>query len=192
MGSLYEGAVGEKVPSVSPASGLTGQFLVATPQLTDPRFDQSVIYMIADDSGGAMGLIVNRVFGHGPLSTLLTGFGIAAPNVTETIDLYYGGPVMPRKGFILHGSDYAGSGTRGVTSDVFLSTDADVMRAMAEGSGPSERRVILGYAGWAPGQLDAEIARGDWLTAAAGPELVFDPDPQTLWARVYRHAGKVL
>lgn len=173
-------AKGAAVVQTVPASGLTGQFLVATPQLTDPRFAESVIYMIADDAGGAMGLMVNRVFGHGPLRELLAGFGMTAADGSEPVTLHYGGPVMPRRGFILHGNDYAGDGTRGITDDVFLSTGADILRAMADDKGPHQRRVILGYAGWAPGQLDAEIARGDWLTAAAAPTLVFDDEPESL------------
>lgn len=191
-GRSDDDATGAAVVRKVPASGLTGQFLVATPQLTAPPFDESVIFMIADDEGGAMGLMVNRVFGHGPLRDLLAGFGVSTADGSDLVPLHYGGPVMPRRGFVLHGNDYAGGGTRGITDSVFLSTGADILRAMAENMGPRQRRVILGYAGWAPGQLDAEIARGDWLTAAATPALIFDDEPQSLWRRVYRHAGQAL
>lgn len=121
-----------------PAQGLVGQFLVATPQLGDPRFAESVVYIVADDDGGAMGLIVNRVFGRGPLSALLSAFGVAGEGASGTAVLYYGGPVMPRRGFILHSSDYGGPETQEIVAGVSLSTGADVLRAMAAGEGPRQ------------------------------------------------------
>ncbi|MBL8660306.1 MAG: YqgE/AlgH family protein [Rhodospirillales bacterium] len=188
---LHSPEAGEKRAQL-PAQRLVGQFLVATPQLSDPRFAESVIYIVADDDGGAMGLIVNRVYGRGPLSALLSAFGVEGEGASGTVALYYGGPVMPRSGFILHSGDYSGPETQEIVAGVSLSTGADALRAMGAGEGPRQSRIMLGYAGWGPGQLADEIARGDWLTASAGPALVFDDDAETLWKRIYPHAGKAL
>jgi putative transcriptional regulator len=175
-----------------PAHGLTGQFIVATPAMADSRFAKSVIYIVADEEDGAMGLIVNRIVGSGPMKSLLAGFGVPSENENSTVTLYYGGPVEPRRGFVLHSAEYTGPDTRVVAGDIAISTGLDVLRAMATRQGPQHSRVMLGYAGWGPGQLDGEIARGDWLTASARAPLVFDDDAGTLWERVYKQAGRAL
>jgi putative transcriptional regulator len=175
--------------------GTAGEFLVASPGLTDPRFSRTVIYMIAHDAHGAMGLVVNRSYGEGPLSALLSGFGVEPTDRTAdvTVSLHYGGPVEPGRGFVLHSADYQGPSTRtGAGGRIAVSTGTDVLTAVAGGTGPKQRLFILGYAGWSAGQLDGEIAAEDWLTAPADVGLLFADNPDTVWERAMHAAGWAL
>ncbi|MGF1639441.1 MAG: YqgE/AlgH family protein [Rhodospirillales bacterium] len=171
---------------------LTGQLLVAAPAMPDPRFARTVIYMVRHDADGAMGLIVNRGFGEGPLAALLDGFGVRHGGVEGTVRLFYGGPVDPGRGFVLHTADYVGASTRIVQSGVAFSSGRDVLEAVAAGSGPRRSLFLLGYAGWGPGQLEGELARDDWLTATAEEALVFGTDPDGAWERALRLSGMPL
>jgi len=168
------------------------KLLVATARIGDPRFSHTVIYMIDHDADGAMGLVVNRAYGTGPLNELLEGFGIDAVHVRETVRLHYGGSVEPSRGFVLHSDDYSGPGTRVVAAGVALSTGADVLEALADGTGPERRLFILGYAGWGPGQLEGELARDDWVTAPADASLIFSDDLDSLWDEAISRAGVAL
>lgn len=171
---------------------LRGKLLVATARIGDPRFSHTVIYMIDHDAEGAMGLVVNRAYGTGPLDELLKGFGIDAVHVRETVRLHYGGPVEPSRGFVLHSDDYSGPGTRVVAGGVALSTGADVLEALTDGTGPERRLFILGYAGWGPGQLEGELARDDWVTAPADASLIFSDDLDSLWDEAISRASVAL
>lgn len=172
---------------------LAGQFLVATPRIEDPRFSRTVIFMVAHDDKGAMGLVINRAYGAGSLSQLLTGFGITDSRKAEgTVRLYYGGPVEPERGFVLHSPDYRGASTQLIDTHVALSTGRDVLEAIAAGHGPAETMFIIGYAGWSAGQLEREMAREDWLTAPGNPDLIFNDHPETTWGKAYREAGLTL
>lgn len=176
-----------------PRASLAGQFLVATPRIEDPRFARTVVYMVAHDEKGAMGLVVNRAFGEGPLKQLLIGFGVNQPNTAEkTVRLYYGGPVEPERGFVLHSPDYRGASTQRIDDRVSLSTGKDVLEAIAAGRGPAQAMFIIGYAGWGSGQLEREMARDDWLTAPGDPALIFTDQPDATWRTVYRAAGLAL
>ncbi len=168
---------------------LAGQLLVATPRIDDPRFQRAVIYMVAHDADGAFGLIVNRVYGEGPLDRLLAGLGVGAGAPSKSIRVHYGGPVEPGRGFVLHGTDYDGPSTRRLGGGVALSTGRDILEAMAAGVGPSQRIFLFGYAGWGPGQLEGEFAREDWMTAPAEATLLFGERPDRLWERVGEKAG---
>ena len=110
---------------------LTGQLLVATQKLGDPRFAHTVIYMVDHDARGAIGLIVNRALGVGPLDKLLKGFGIEDEDLAGTIRLHYGGPVDTGHGFVLHSTDFEGPGTRVVNKEVAISTKLEVLKAIA-------------------------------------------------------------
>lgn len=171
---------------------LDGKLLVATARIGDPRFSRTVIYMINHDAEGAMGLVVNRVYGTGPLTSLLEGFGIDAAEAGGMVRLHYGGPVSPGRGFVLHSDDYAGPETRVVATGVALSTGVDVLEALARGAGPKRRLFILGYAGWGPGQLEGEIARDDWVTAPADASLIFSDDLESVWDEAISRAGLAL
>jgi len=168
---------------------LAGQLLVATKQIGDPRFARTVIYMVAHDHSGAVGLVINRVYGKGPLKKFLKGFDIDANGADGEIRLHYGGPVEPGVGFVLHTADYNGPGTRVVDSRMAMTTEMSVLKAIAEGRGPRLALFALGYSGWGPGQLEGEIARGDWFSAPADEKLVFDDDDASKWDRAAGRAG---
>ena len=171
---------------------LAGQLLVATRKLGDPRFAHTVIYMVDHDAKGAMGLIVNRAYGVGPLDKLLKGFGIEDEDVAGTIRLHYGGPVDTGHGFILHSTDFEGPGTRVVNKEMAITTKLEVLKAIAKGEGPKRSLFALGYAGWGPGQLEGEIARDDWVTAPADQDLIFSDDLESTWDRAIKMAGVAL
>lgn len=176
----------------APASSLAGQLLVASPKMGDPRFAGAVVIVIASDRDGAMGLVVNRAYGQGPLSALLAGFGVKAAARRDRVRLHYGGPVDGGRGYVLHSGEYQGKSTRAVAGGLALSTGRDVLEAVAAGKGPERRLFALGYAGWGPGQVEEEVSRGDWLTAPADPALVFADDPDRVWERAMRLAGLVM
>ncbi|MEW6037916.1 MAG: YqgE/AlgH family protein [Pseudomonadota bacterium] len=169
-------------------SDTSGQFLVAHPKMPANIFAHSVIYIVSHNEGGAMGLIVNRLAGAGPLAKLLEAFGLSSKEQRE-IKLYLGGPVGIGQGFVLHSDDYAGASTRALKKGLSLSTGPDVLQALAQGRGPRQARMLFGYAGWSPGQLDGEIARGDWLLAPADTSLIFSDEPDKVWEQALKHAG---
>jgi len=162
---------------------LGGQFLVATEDVGDPRFDHTVIYMVLHDPAGAMGLIVNRTFGEVPLARVLERFGLDAENVTGDIRVRYGGPVQPTQGFLLHTSDYSDPATQLVAPGIALTSDAAILDAIAHGHGPHHSLLAFGYAGWAAGQLEAEIRRGAWISVPADQALLFDETDDRKWER---------
>ena len=175
-------------PHLPAKSYLTGQFLVASQQMADPNFARAVIYMVAYSEEGAVGVIVNRVIGNISFRQLLAPFGIKT-RVRKKINVYLGGPVEIDRALILHSPDYTGAGTRQLGQGIALSAKPDVLQALAEGKGPKQSRLILGYAGWSAGQLDHELARGDWLVAPADPSLIFSTAPEEIWGKALLHAG---
>jgi putative transcriptional regulator len=170
-------------------SYLAGQFLVATPDLKDPRFKKSVVYLVDHDASGALGLIVNKVFSRKPMARFMEAIGLDAKNASGTIDLHFGGPVSPTSGFILHSGDYVGPHSRKVGGSVYFTADMNILRAVAAGEGPKHVLFALGYAGWGKGQLEKEMARGDWLVAPATESTIFDDHPDDAWERLTGSAG---
>ena len=168
---------------------LRGQFLVASPRMGDPRFAHSVVYMVDHTARGAMGFIVNRAFGTGPLAEFLKGFNIESEKTDATITIHYGGPVKPGRGFVIHSSDYAGTGTIRVSEQVSMTVEMSVLRDLAAGKGPSRVLFVMGYAGWGPQQLEGEMARDDWLTAPEDVDIIFGDDQEAKWERARTGAG---
>jgi putative transcriptional regulator len=169
------------VPAARSGESLAGKLLIATPALDDPYFAQTVIFMVEADELGAMGLVVNRTVGEATVGDLLAAAGIKDAAGDRTIEVHYGGPVEPRLGFTLHGSDYADPTTRAIGADFALSPGTEVLSAIGGGGGPARFVFALGYAGWGPGQLESEIRSGSWYVAPADPDLVFADDPATIW-----------
>ncbi len=167
----------------------TGRLLVATRSMPDSRFSGTVIYMVRHDEAGAMGLVVNRPMGEVSFASLLEGLGIEADDAEGTIRIHYGGPVEYGQGFVLHSPEYTVEGTLVVDDGLALSSKADVVRDIAAGEGPRQSLVAFGYAGWAPGQLDAEMARDDWIVVPADAALVFDDDYEDKWRRALARRG---
>jgi putative transcriptional regulator len=168
---------------------LTGQLLVAMPQMRDPRFAHSVIYMCAHSADGAMGLVVNRRVGSITFDDLLKQLNIGPNKRNDEIRVHFGGPVEQGRGFVLHSSDYLQSGSLRVDDHVALTATLDILKEMAAGGGPRKSLLALGYAGWGPGQLDAEIQANGWLSVSSDEGLVFDADLEHKWERAIGKIG---
>jgi putative transcriptional regulator len=174
-------------PAEEPAAGdfLTGQLLIAMPAMADPRFAQSVIYLCAHTPEGAMGLVLNRPLRRPSFEDLLRQLDVAPLPPARRIRLCAGGPVDNARGFVLHTTDWTGDGSLRVDDGLALTASLDVLKAIAEGGGPREGILALGYAGWGPGQLDAEIQQNAWLSVSADETIVFDGDHDTKWRRAF-------
>jgi putative transcriptional regulator len=185
-------AVGLIVPSQGArgeGQSLAGRLLVASPDMGDPRFVETVIYMVRHDATGAMGLVLNRLIGTGPVSALLQEFGVEDAAGETEIRMHYGGPVEGARGFVLHSTDYMGDGTLVVNDEVALTANLEVLRAIAGGTGPERSFFALGYAGWAAGQLESELAANAWYTVPADEKLVFDETVDDKWDRAMAKRG---
>jgi putative transcriptional regulator len=167
---------------------LSGQVLIAMPTMLDPRFQRTVLYVCAHSSDGAMGLVLNRAFGSITFVELMSQLGIPAGIDTER-QVHFGGPVESGRGFVLHTTDFVHNDSMMVDEKVALTGTLDILRAIAEGKGPTQSLFALGYAGWGPGQLDAEIQSNGWLSSSANPALLFDGDIDTKWDRALAEMG---
>ena len=168
---------------------LTGQLLVAMPQMQDPRFMRTVIYMCAHSMEGAMGLVVNKLADNVSFPDLLDQLNIQTGPVENEIFVHFGGPVETGRGFVLHSSDYVQDATLVIDENVGLTATVDILKSIAEGSGPDRSLLALGYAGWGAGQLDEEIQANGWLTVAPDVPLVFDGDLDGKWERAMGKMG---
>lgn len=160
---------------------LTGQLLVATEEMADPRFAESVIYMVKHDAQGALGLVINRPLAKGPLDDLLKGFGVESQNPKGEIIIHYGGPVSSRQGFLLHSDDVVLESSTKVKDGIAMTSDTKLLEAMAQGKGPRLALFMLGYAGWGPGQLEAEIQADSWFAIPGDKSLIFGKDAEHKW-----------
>ncbi len=171
------------------AGYLTGELLVAMPQMQDPRFTRTVIYICAHTVDGAMGLVINRLVDSVSLPDLLEQLNIADVPINQKIQVHFGGPVDTGRGFVLHTPDYKQDATLVINDTMALTATVDILRAVAGGSGPRASLLALGYAGWAPGQLDSEIQANGWLNVPADPELVFGENLDSTWERAMGKIG---
>jgi putative transcriptional regulator len=162
---------------------LTGQLLVASPSMGDPRFRETVIVMVRHSRDGAMGLVINRPAGEEPLASLLQAFGDDGGNANGNVPVYVGGPVQKELAFVLHSTDYRRAGTIDVTGDVAMTANKDIVRDIAAKTGPNRFLLIFGYAGWGPGQLEGELAGNHWYTAPIDPALVFEAPRDKVWEK---------
>ncbi|NQZ96029.1 MAG: YqgE/AlgH family protein [Myxococcales bacterium] len=170
-------------------SNLTPGFLVAMPQLLDPNFERTVVLLIHHDDEGTFGVVLNR-------STELNASSLCASleidwrgHPDESID--WGGPVQPQTGWMLFGEDSRFAGTddvKPVAEGVRFAGSLDVLRQIAK-EPAQDVRLLLGYAGWGPGQLEVELTEGAWLTAPVTRNVVFDVEQQQMWDHVVRSLG---
>jgi len=172
-------------------SFLEGKLLIALPGMSDERFAQTVIYMCAHSSKGAMGIVINKPIPGLSFPELMKQLQIETkPTVTGDFPILYGGPVETGRGFVLHSGDYESSdSTLPVSEDISLTATLDILRAMAEGRGPKQALFALGYAGWAPGQVETEFQANGWLHCDADPALVFGTDPGVKWQTALARLG---
>ncbi len=168
---------------------LEGHMLVAMPQMSDPRFARSVIYLCAHSSDGAMGLVVNKLIDSITLPDLLRQLNIDEASSTDQIRIHFGGPVELGRGFVLHSDDYVQESTLVVNEGIALTATIDVLRAIANDEGPRHSLLALGYAGWAPGQLDAEIQANGWLHVDPDDDLIFGGDLDKKWEQAINKLG---
>ena len=166
-----------------------GQMLVAMPQMNDPRFARSVIYLCAHSAEGAMGLVVNKLIDSVTFPDLLRQLNIDTDAPDEQIRVHFGGPVESGRGFVLHSDDYVREATLVIRDGVALTATVDVLRAIADDAGPQRSLLALGYAGWAPGQLDAEVHANGWLNVPADDELIFGLDLDAKWEQAINKLG---
>jgi len=163
------------------SSYLDGNLLIAMPQMKDPRFERSVIYMIAHTDDGAMGLVLNQLADSITFPDLLEQLEIGLSLSGQQISVHFGGPVETGRGFVLHSSEYQQEGTLPVDQTVSLTATVEIVKDIAEGKGPRDCLLALGYAGWGPGQLETEIQQNGWLHVSADSELVFNKDISKTW-----------
>ena len=160
---------------------LDGQMLIAMPAMLDDRFARSVIYVCAHSSEGAMGIVVNHPAPNINFSDLLVKLNvipsadaIRLPTRTGVVKVMRGGPVETERGFVLHSADFfIENSTLPIDDGICLTATIDILKAIARGDGPESAILALGYAGWAPGQLENEIQGNGWLHCAADFDLIF-------------------
>ncbi len=167
---------------------LAGHLLVAMPNMRDPRFERTVIYMCVHNAEGAMGLVINKSVGSLTFPQLLRQLGIPKEGAADR-RVHFGGPVEMGRGFVLHTDEYEQESTVKVRSGYAVTATIDILKAIAEGGGPEKALLALGYAGWAPGQLDGEIQANGWLHAPADLGIVFDDELDTKWTRAISKIG---
>ncbi|MBV8336810.1 MAG: YqgE/AlgH family protein [Alphaproteobacteria bacterium] len=166
-------------PTETPS--LTGQLLIAAPTIGDPRFSHTVILMVKHDSEGALGIVINRPVGEEPIASLLEGTGEDVSGIEGKLRVFYGGPVQPDLGFVVHSAEYKRDETISIDGRVAMTASRQILRDIGHHRGPQKTLFALGYAGWGPGQLEGEMGRHDWFTTPEEPKLIFDDNRDSLW-----------
>lgn len=168
---------------------LTGQFLIAMPALDDPNFFHSVTFICEHNDEGAMGLVINRSTSIS-LGEVITQLGLEWPtsDIADQI-VYQGGPVETERGFVIHRPIGDWDATIDVNGEFGVSSSRDIMEAIAEGEGPDQLLVTLGYAGWGPGQLEKELGENTWLTVPADSAIIFDTPMDKRWEAAAQAVG---
>ena len=176
---------------------LDGQMLVAMPGMADERFARSVIYLCAHSDEGAMGIVINRAAPKMNFAELLVQLDVIdkdealrLPNNAGGTQVLKGGPVETGRGFVLHSNDFfIDKSTLPIDGSVSLTATIDILRAIADGSGPSRAVLALGYAGWQAGQLEAEMQQNGWLNVPGDPSLIFGTALKSKYERAVRQLG---
>lgn len=182
--------VGPKQLVIGGQDDLTGQCLIAMPNMGDPRFASTLVYLCAHSDDGAMGLIVNKPNEALTMHELLDQLEIAETVPALEKPVYFGGPVETGRGFVLHGADYRSPmATLEVSDDLRMTATLDILEEITAGRGPANYITMLGYSGWGPGQLESEIAQNAWLTCPADPELMFATKDVQKWERALERIG---
>lgn len=161
---------------------LVGKLLIAMPAMQDQRFARSVVYIVAHDDEGTMGLIINKPTPAISYQSLMDQLSITVERSSDDIGVYFGGPVEHGRGFVLHSADYAtGDGGTQTHRGIAMSATIEILQDIAVDRGPSSALLTFGYAGWGAGQLQDEVNQNAWLTCDATHDLVFDRDPAEKW-----------
>jgi putative transcriptional regulator len=179
----------ENLDTKDHSNRLTGNLLLAMPQMKDDRFMRSVVYVCAHTSDGAMGLVINKIVESVNFPELLDQLNIDSESANPAIRVHFGGPVETGRGFVLHSADYVQDATLVINEHFALTATVDILKSIANGEGPKKSILALGYAGWEPGQLDKEIQANGWLSLPADDDLVFDVRPNTKWEKAMGKIG---
>ena len=187
----------QKTQKIPGRGYLDGQMLIAMPSMRDERFTRSLIYVCAHSSEGAMGIIVNQPAGNIKFPDLLVQLEvipaadlIQLPRRAGEVKVLKGGPVETGRGFVLHSADFfIENSTLPIDDGICLTATLDILKAIARGGGPHTALLALGYAGWAPGQLETEIQENGWLHCSADPELIFGSDIDTKYTKALKKLG---
>jgi putative transcriptional regulator len=175
------GAVPPRLELEPDYPSLVGQVLIASPAIGDPRFSRTVILMVRHGKDGALGITINRPLGEHALAELLGLFGESDTSAEGRVRIFAGGPVQPGICFVIHSTDYNRDNTIAVKEVASVTPCREVLGDIGHKIGPQKALVAFGYAGWAAGQLEAELARNDWASAAADADLVFDVKREGVW-----------
>lgn len=160
---------------------LAGHLLVATPSMQESCFTRSVIYMCAHNETGAMGVIINYTIDSIAISDVFEQLAIKSEDRPEAFPVHFGGPVEANRGFVLHSSDYHSGESLIESNGIAVTASVSILQEIGKGAGPHKGMLLLGYAGWSPGQLESEIESGSWMVVPATPQLVFGTDNDLKW-----------
>jgi len=187
------GRAADDAPAV--ADPPAGELLIASAEIGDPRFQQTVILLLRHDTSGAFGIVINRPLGERRLAELLAQTDSKDnedSTIEGTIRVVLGGPVQPQLGFVVHSSDYRRPETLVVGAELAMTASREVLRDIGHHRGPAKYLFALGYAGWGAGQLEDEIAHHGWFIAPAAPDLVFDAERGSVWEQALARRAREL
>jgi putative transcriptional regulator len=175
-----------------PESQIAPGFLVAAPQMQDPHFERSVIFMIEHQNDeGSLGLIINRK-AQVDLSAVVNEMNVSRPikfDIDQQPPILYGGPVSPERGWIIHTPDWSGPQTQAIGEEMSVTSSLDILDAIFDKTGPKKYRFCLGYAGWGPSQLVGEIKHGAWINVPFSVDLIFDVPLEQIWSSTLSRLG---
>lgn len=178
-----------KKPSPINQTSLTGQLLIAMPQMQDPRFQHAVIFICGHDENGTMGLVINKLVDDISLSDLMSQLGLESPRSGNNQIIHFGGPVEVGRGFVLHTDDYLHESSVQISKGFALTATLEILVDISQGKGPQKTLIALGYAGWGAGQLEGELQKNTWLQVESDTDLVFSKDLQNSWHRSLAKIG---
>ena len=180
----------KRAKAIGGESFLEGKLLIALPGMSDARFERSVIYMCAHSITGAMGLMINKPIEGLGFQELLRRLDLPVSDNTPNSAILFGGPVETGRGFVLHTGEYESTeSTLPISADISLTATLDILRAISEGHGPERAVFALGYAGWGPGQIEAEIQANGWVHCDPDASLIFGNDMDSKWAVALQKLG---
>ena len=171
------------------SGNLTGKCLISSPYMEDERFHRSLIYICSHSKDGAMGFIINKKIEEFSFADLAGQLPIKAFNFSQEIDLHNGGPLEKIRGFVIHSTDYVKDDTIVISDNIAVSSSIDIITDIAFGMGPKENLIALGYASWAPQQLEKEIINNTWLVTQPDTELVFRTKDEDKWQKAIDSLG---
>ena len=166
-----------------------GKLLVASPDILDPRFTKTVIYICRHNYSGAFGLVLNRPAGKIELSKLMNSLGVKNTDIKGEVQIRLGGPVDVELGFLMYPDEAFKDEQICNSHGVAVTNSEKVMKSLGSADGPKKAVLFFGYTGWGPGQLESEIARKDWVTVPTDQSILFDRDFKGVWKRARTKYG---